>query len=659
MKRLSFFLLSLLMPLLMMAQGWPANYSGVMLQGFYWDSYADSQWSNLESQADELSPYFSLIWVPNSGYCGSTTNLMGYTPVYWYNHLSCFGTEDQLRSMIKTFKAKGTGIIEDVVINHRNGVTSWTDFPAETVDGVTWQLTSADICRTDECVKSGYAATGAADTGDDFDGARDLDHTSANVQANVKNYLNYLLNNLGYAGFRYDMVKGYAPKYTSLYNVSSNPTFSVGEYWDGSLTKVENWLNGTKDDSGNIRSAAFDYPLKYLINNSCNKYGNWNTLSGACLTNDANYRRYGVTFVDNHDTYRNDNKTTGNILAANAFILSVPGTPCIFLPHWQLYKAQIKQLILARQLAQINNQSTMETLSSSTSVYAVRTVGTDGHSIIVVMGSGYKPSTDYTLIQSGQNYAVYLSNNVEMPWVDTPSGTFDNAIDVKLTALSAATDAQLVYTTDGTEPTTTNGTRVASGTSIHIAATTTLKVGLLTAGVVKGVITRAYTITNFTPTKVTVYVRADWPVMYFYAWDATSTLLSAWPGSNITDTKEINGEKWYYHTFDKNTSSYRFNIIFDKGSSSDQTVDIDNIDSDRYFELSADKNSAGKYTVNDVTSTITAVSAPTLSKINAVRNVTTVDGRIVRTLPAGTSVSDALLGLPHGIYIVGGQKVIR
>lgn len=43
------------------AIGWPANYQGVMLQGFYWDSYTDSKWTNLESQADELSKYFKLI----------------------------------------------------------------------------------------------------------------------------------------------------------------------------------------------------------------------------------------------------------------------------------------------------------------------------------------------------------------------------------------------------------------------------------------------------------------------------------------------------------------------------------------------------------------------------------------------------------------------
>lgn len=28
------------------AIGWAANYEGVMLQGFYWDSYDDTKWTN-------------------------------------------------------------------------------------------------------------------------------------------------------------------------------------------------------------------------------------------------------------------------------------------------------------------------------------------------------------------------------------------------------------------------------------------------------------------------------------------------------------------------------------------------------------------------------------------------------------------------------------
>ncbi|MDY5681375.1 MAG: alpha-amylase family glycosyl hydrolase, partial [Prevotella sp.] len=245
------------------AQGWPEKYNGVMIQGFYWDSYQDTQWNDLESQADELAEYFNLIWIPQSGYCNTLTSNMGYCDIWWLDHKSAFGTEAQLRSMIKTFKAKGLGTIADVVINHKSGNTNWTDFPDEKVVGqntgktytITWGGNCAPyICKTDECVKSGYKATGVADSGDDFNGSRDLDHSNLTVQNNIKVYLDFLLNELGYTGFRYDMVKGYAPKYTSIYNTSAKPQFSVGECWDG-YARVTSWINGTKDASGKIQSA--------------------------------------------------------------------------------------------------------------------------------------------------------------------------------------------------------------------------------------------------------------------------------------------------------------------------------------------------------------------------------------------------------------------
>ena len=129
---------------------WPANYDGVMLQGFYWDSYDEASWNTLSSQAGELADYFDLIWVPNSGRSGSDPS-MGYNPVYWFtNHNSSFGTEQELRDMIRTFSNFGTGIIEDVVVNHRNGATNWYDFPAEEYKGETYQLGLDAICKNDE-----------------------------------------------------------------------------------------------------------------------------------------------------------------------------------------------------------------------------------------------------------------------------------------------------------------------------------------------------------------------------------------------------------------------------------------------------------------------------------------------------------------------------
>ena len=372
------------------AQGWPENYQGVMLQGFYWDSYSETRWSNLTSQADELSQYFSLIWVPNSANCGGGQS-MGYMPIYWFTkHTSSFGTETQLRKMISTFKEKGTGIIEDVVVNHRAGVSNWTDFPSETWNGRTYKLGPEHICSTDEVANAPGQAkpTGAPDTGEDFSGARDLDHTNATVQDNVKNYCKFLLDDLGYAGFRLDMVKGYAGRYTKIYNEYSKPTFCVGEYWDGQYDAVAAWIEST-----GRQSAAFDFPAKYAINEAFSSgdltklvwKANGSTDQPAGLIH-FGYPRYAVTFIENHDTDRDGSKFHGNVVAANAFILCSPGTPCVFLRHWLEHKAEIKALISVRNAVGIHNMSSVEVLRSARDCYMARVRGTKGE-LVVKIGS--------------------------------------------------------------------------------------------------------------------------------------------------------------------------------------------------------------------------------------------------------------------------------
>lgn len=428
MKRLFTSLIILLATLPMLAQGWPEKYDGVMLQGFYWNSYTDTNWANLESQADEMSQFFSLIWVPNSAYANSLDKNMGYHPVYWFDHKSCFGTEAQLRSMINTFKAKGTGIIEDVVINHRASVDgNWLNFPAETYKGVTYQLTAADICQDDESKNSGFNPTGAKDTGEAWGGARDLDHAGENVQKNVNAYLDFLLNDLGYVGFRYDFVKGYAAKYVGQYNKTAQPQFSVGECWD-KKSVIVNWINGTKQD-GVIQSAAFDFPMKDNINAVFATASNWSQLNNAALVNDVNYVRYAVTFVDNHDTGPGaDNPTAplyANIEAANAFILTLPGTPCVWLRHWQAFKTAIKKQILARKATGVHSQSTILKKEASSNGYVLNVQGTKGN-MLLVLGSATTSTSGYKLVVEGTNYKLYVSDSVDTSAIDDiHDDTFD------------------------------------------------------------------------------------------------------------------------------------------------------------------------------------------------------------------------------------------
>ena len=395
---------------------WPENYEGVMLQGFYWDSYTDTNWSVLTSQADELSQYFSLIWVPNSGYSGGSRN-MGYAPQYWFtNHNSSFGTEARLLAMIEAYKERGTGIIADVVVNHRAGRTNWTDFPVETWNGRTWSIGPEGICSTDEVAgQAGQAKpTGAPDTGEDFNGARDLDHTNANVQDNVKNYTLCLLEKYGYAGFRYDMVKGYAGRYTKLYNEYSKPRFSVGEYWDGSYDAVAAWIEST-----GRQSAAFDFPCHYAINDAFASGDMSKLVWKANGTTDQpagmihfGYAQYSVTFIDNHDTYRDSNKFTGNVVAANAFILCSPGTPCIFLPHWKEHKDELKALIDARNAAGVHNMSAVRVLKATRDCYMAEVTGSKG-TLAVKIGPAMDSPSGYSAADiraTGTDYCVWVKN---------------------------------------------------------------------------------------------------------------------------------------------------------------------------------------------------------------------------------------------------------
>ena len=247
------------------SQGWPSDYSGVMLQGFSWDSYNESQWKVLANQAEDMKNYIDLVWLPQSGKCAETVQVMGYKPYYYFNQNSSFGTETELRNLITKFKANGIGAIADVVINHRN-TEGWFNFPAETYKGVTYQMLPTDICKNDDQGKTatqaatdGVSLSNNIDEGTDFDDCRDLDHKSANVQKIMKAYVDYLKNDLGYIGFRYDMVKGFDGSHVADYNDAVGVEYSVGEYWDGN-EKIESWINRT-----NKKSAAFDFQFRYNV----------------------------------------------------------------------------------------------------------------------------------------------------------------------------------------------------------------------------------------------------------------------------------------------------------------------------------------------------------------------------------------------------------
>ncbi len=668
MKKIYFTLIALLASINMFAQGWPANYSGVMLQGFSWDSYDYSQWTVLEKQADDMKGFIDLVWLPQSGKCIETTQVMGYKPYYYFNQNSSFGTEAELRSLIAKFKANGIGAIADVVVNHRN-TDGWFTFPAETYNGVTYQMSSTDICKNDDnestatqAKKDGVSLSNNSDEGTDFGGCRDIDHKSENVQKIIKAYLKFLKEDIGYTGFRYDMVKGFSGTHVADYNDATGVEFSVGEYWDVNQSII-NWINKT-----NKKSAAFDFQFRYNVrdaigvkDNNIVSSPNWSKLKRDYnLMHDPTYRQYAITFVENHDMqYRSKNEPLDPLkrdtLAANAYMLAMPGTPCVFQPHWRAYKQEIKSMIEARKLAGITNMSNYTNKMAQITCFANETTGNKAKLIVVVGNNtkAYTPGTDYAQILEGYHYRYYLSKSAETAWCNIPSGEYEAGFKAKLTAVSQNSNAKLVYTTDGTDPT-AKSKQVATGNTINIDETCTLKVGLLSNGTVTGIRTYNYTVKAFEPYTITVYANADqvtnWgSVMYFYAWNTSGELTEKWPGTAVTATKTLNGKKWYYMDFKIKSKDAIVNIIFNQGKDKKQTVDLNAGNSTKYYEITTTQSN-GKYTCKDVTATwppTGITGTPTISNTTTDNAWYTLSGMKLGKKPAKS-----------GVYIHQGKKVI-
>lgn len=479
------------------ATAMPAKYTGVMLQGFYWDSYNDTKWTNLTENGIDLSNYFDLIWVPNSGKPSGNPS-MGYDPVYWYTtHNSAFGTEDELLGMTRLFNDINTNAIEDVVVNHRGGATNWTDFPTEVdCDGNTWTWGPWAICSTDEVKNQAdqEKPTGNPDTGDDFAAFRDLDHTNTYVQDGIKAYLKTLHQTYGYNGWRFDMVKGFSANYVGDYVRDAGMKYCVGEYWDN-YDNIVPWINGT-----GRASAAFDFPAKFAINEAMNGNEdltklvwkrNGTTPQPAGLIHHNEYNRYAVTFVDNHDTYRDNNKFAKEnlVVAANAFILCSPGTPCVFLRHYLDHPEAIQRLIDIRKAVGVNNESEVTVLKSAANIYMAKVKGLYGE-LVVKIGSEW--GTDCTedgfkLVASGNetdnNYAVWAKLNDDVyPHVAlTPShapGNYQAPFILSFTGTNIPENAVLIYTTDGTYPTPVNGTQTSMAANRGQAAAAPRRVAL-------------------------------------------------------------------------------------------------------------------------------------------------------------------------------------
>ena len=390
--------------------GVPAECEDVMLQAFYWDSYngnasttkyGRTKWIDLLKDTAAINANFDVVWLPPSA--GPTGCGVGYSARQYSSQESDWGSKTKLQELITALHKGNTKVLADVVLNHRGNYNSWCNFYQDNFGSYgTYQLTQKHIVSNDECFtnksSSCYNAAstdrGAYDTGDNFDGARDLDHTNEYVQNWSKAYTQWLLGSMKYDGFRYDMTLGFHGRYLKMYNEAANPYMSVSELWQ-SIDRQKQHLEECE-----YNTMVFDFQMKYslkgIVTGSYGKLNKNKTFEGL---RKHGLERYSVTFIDNHDTFDrgtaygnnqfsgsdlSNSTTKDQILQASAYMLMMPGVPCVFYPYWTSYKDEINELIAVRKRAGVHSESEVLEETSGQYQYSATVQGHRGRVIVHV-----------------------------------------------------------------------------------------------------------------------------------------------------------------------------------------------------------------------------------------------------------------------------------
>jgi len=376
----------------------------IMIQAFNWNScYNKDGWYKvLASKIQQMQDAgIDMCWLPPPSDC---VDDRGYLPREWYKLDSKYGSANDLRALIKALHESGICPIADLVINHRcaseqDGQKKWTEF--KNPDWSRWA-----ICGNDP---SGLGQ-GAQSTGENIEYAPDIDHTNQKIQDDAKNYIRWLMDDVGFRALRLDFVLGYGAWFQEQYVRSVGSPYTVAEYWHGDANVLRNYINATKGVS-----AVYDFPVYYTLKGAIhsNNFECLGCLPGLMGSDPVR----SVTFIENHDTSHlevvggkfGDNN---QVVRAYAYILTHCGIPSIFWSDWsdrgQSVTDQLVKLCQLRKSVGVHATSRVNISASQWGLYAAYVDGEKG-TIAFKMGSNdWSPhGSGWNIKATGNDYAVW------------------------------------------------------------------------------------------------------------------------------------------------------------------------------------------------------------------------------------------------------------
>ena len=401
----------------------------IILQGFNWTScnWKNPSWyARLQGLADKIAEAgFTAIWLPPAT---NSVSSQGYLPRDLYDLNSAYGDEGTLRQLLRKLREVRVKSVADIVINHRCA--------HEKDEHGKWNKFGGRLAWDASAVCSGnpeYGGTGARNTGEPYPAAPNIDHSNPKVRASLQEWLQWM-RSVGFDGWRFDYVKGYSPEFTRGYVDASVPQLAFGEFWDAcSYTggvldynqdahrqRTVNWIDRTSGTSG-----AFDFTTKGILQEAVLRTEYWRLVDaqGRMPGTAGLWPMRAVTFIGNHDTeppLAHWPFPQMELAQGYAYILTHPGTPCVFWDHWDEslhpeLSPIVVQLMGVRKRARISAKSTLVVLKTSANVYSACIDG----KVVVKIGFGdYSPNAaklenrHWERACSGRNFAVWCSDSV-------------------------------------------------------------------------------------------------------------------------------------------------------------------------------------------------------------------------------------------------------
>ena len=419
----------------------------ILLQGFHWDSTrvkgaTESWYARIHSLLPKIKEYgFNTVWLPPPT---ESVSHEGYMPRDLYTLDSKYGTEIELRDLVKAFHDVNIIVLGDAVLNHRcahaqgsNGL--WNKFGGK----LDWDE------RAIVCNDPNFGGKGNRGEGECIHCAPNIDHSQDFVKKDVTEWLQFMRREIGFDGWRLDYVKGFSGRHVSDYIEGTEPEFSVGEYWD-SLSyqddgkpchpqdehrgRIIKWIEAadparkkgaTTGSTGQTNPGAFDVTLKGILH-AVMEYGEYWRLShdGKPSSLLGWWSSRAVTFIENHDTGSTQGHwrfPSGTEMQGYAYILTHPGTPCVFWDHifedgWSHLHKPIRDLLAIRKEMDIHYKSDVEIvpLPHGTRAYAAKI---DDCLYMKIGPDDWSPPTSagtiWDVATFGENYCVWVKKGSE------------------------------------------------------------------------------------------------------------------------------------------------------------------------------------------------------------------------------------------------------